>query len=213
MKKITLLITAIAASTQYNHAQSNWSVGLRTGAELSKSYNTLSERRTGILMNQQLFISKRIYKHLELELNMAYKGTVTNTEFNDQIYDGPEYYASTATYNTLEAGITLRYFIIDKKGWAPYVLGGINSNKQFIRYSSMSKDRYKPLADITESKSTKNNVLAEYYVGIGLNKSIAKNWKINTQVSLAYNYNTFSFSYYPLNDYSPKVQVGLAYCW
>lgn len=166
-----------------SNAQSNWSVGFRTGAELTKTIN-INEEKKGILFSEQLFVTKKIFKNFEIELNTSYKSSVNNTYFYNEIYDGPEYLAETNTSKFLEIGMNARYFIFNKKGWSSYCGLGLNT---VITYNSTNGYAgesygwgYYP-ATYFSNKSTNTNMLDVVSFSLGTNKRINEHWSLNAQ--------------------------------
>jgi len=188
-------------------AQSKWSAGYRTGAEpISVGGFENKELR----LNQQLFLSHRIYKNLEAEINFGYKNSVSNY-YAGTTFDGPFYYSNYTKSSTIEYGLGIRYFIMKKNGWSPYIIGGVTGTTLFNKQSNFYTEEYTNVPIHAENKTTETSLFSKYYAGIGLNKSISKNWFLNVQTGLTYQYSGSDFTY--SNEYTPKFQLGIGYCW
>ncbi len=211
MKKQTLTIIMLAAICLQARAQSNWSIGFRTGAALTKPQTLVDGNKSSMRLNQQLYITKRVIKHLEVEVNASYKGSQTINASSGPIYDGAEYWVNKTTYQMFEAGLTARYFVLERKGWAPFFFAGLNISQTYTKSSTTVKDWYKPDAIHSLTNSKEHDIPSEAYGGIGINKEIAKHWMLNTQLGLNINlvHGQFFDSYNPY----PKLQAGIAYCW
>ena len=217
LKSFLSLATLIVTGAN-SHAQSNWSFGFRTGAEVSKT-QTLNEQTEGLLFHEQLFVTKRIFKHLEVELNTAFKGGIKNATSIIGTNDGPDVSMQTSSSNIIELGLTLRYFFFNHNGWNTYTLAGLNAsrtttnsssyNSAFTGWGGYFPDSYK------NEKYRNYDYPNELYIGIGVNKSLTDKWKVNSQLLLSYANasQSMSQSYYIMEEFSPKLQLGFAYCW
>lgn len=94
-----------------------------------------------------------------------------------------------------------------------YGLLGVNASTTFMKTSSIIKQYgIEPTPTHQETKGKYNEISNELYGGIGFNKTIANHWKLNVQCMMMYNSGAH-YSYYTMNDYSPKAQVGILYSW
>jgi hypothetical protein len=216
--KTSLFSLSLFLTSAFCSAQSNWSVGLRTGAELAKT-TSLNKESINPLFQQQLFISRRLFKQFELEVNVAYKGPIKTSSVSTGglIGDGPEYWSEASTTISMDFGIPIRYFILQKDNWSSFLMAGINASNSFTKSNTYSSAYFSWSGPIQEKYNLLNysefNLLNEIYFGAGFNKNIASNWKLNAQVSMNYNLNGSMNFYYLTNNFSPKLQIGLAYCW
>lgn len=211
MKKQKLTIILITTICIQVNAQSNWSTGFRTGAALTNPQTLIDKNISSLLLNQQLYITKRVVKHLEVEVNASFKGSQTINASSGPIFDGAEYWTNKSTYRMFEAGLTARYFVLERKGWAPFLFAGLNISQTYIKSNTTVKDWDKPDAINSSTNSKEHDIPSEGYGGIGINKEIAKHWMLNAQLGLNINlvHGQFLDSYNPY----PKLQAGIAYCW
>lgn len=207
--KHTLLSIIIIFGPLLTHAQSNWSFGARSGVELIKS-PLFYPVATKPLFDNQLFLTKRIVGNLEVEVNCSYSSQL-NYSYGGVVYDSYEYYSQHTTINYLQVGIAARYFIIKTRTIAPYIIISANSVTTFTNTSFFSLEQYTRLPNEGNETSVHTNYLHLYAFGVGANKEITRHWNINTQCVVNYDYpgSTFSLS----NHFTPKFQIGLAYCW
>ncbi|KAA5533638.1 outer membrane beta-barrel protein [Taibaiella lutea] len=214
MKIRITFFTLLIASSISSFAQSNWTVGLRSGAELAKTEN-LDREKIGLRFSQQLFITKRLFKNFELELNAAYKSPLINKYNFGPMMDGPSVELHTSTTHLIEVGLSARYFVYNSNGWSPYLFGGLNIARTFSKDVIYNDAYFGWSGYVPEQtnlyKYTNTNIPEEFYIGAGLNKTITTKWTLNTQMSL--DYNNSAQKMITGNDLSPKLQIGIAYAW
>lgn len=138
MKRIILAMAlwSLVYLSKEAQAQQKWSVGYRTG--LSQIDWNLDEHdfdSQNIRWNNQLFLTRSFGKRFEMELTLNHH--TINT------FDSLLYFDATATsttqqqkVNVITAGLSGKYYLIQKKGLGVYAQLGITAMKFFGQYNS-----------------------------------------------------------------------------
>ena len=211
MKKALLLLSTLIISSA-SFAQSNWSIGLRTGFEPIK-YSSLESSKTNIRYQEQFFITRRIIKRLEIELNTSYILPITISSTQKNTFDGPDYYSTSTTTRSIYVGASLKYFIVQKQWMDVYAFAEVDATRNFGHSEAYNSAYYGAGGFIPEGqtsfKGSETKIPDIYAGGFGINKRIQKHFVINAQMGISCCYSGSIFSY--SNSFTPKLQMGLAY--
>lgn len=220
MKRIVLVMAlwSLVCLSKEAQAQHNWSAGYRTG--LSQTDWNLDEHDfdgQNIRWNNQLFLTRSLGKRFEMELTLNHH---TINTFDSLIYFDGNTTSTTQQQkvNVITAGLSGKYYLIQKKGLGIYAQLGITALKSFGEYNSVVYTTGQPTKYYSGKENSPVSMLNTIFTGIGINYSLTRSIYLNANVQLSYKadgINNGAIRWYSgnnnYNDWATGIYIGAAY--
>lgn len=190
MKKTLASLLLLLPLTSISYAQ-QWSAGFRTGIEQQEI--RLSDKPLGknnTLLQQQLYLSRKIGKRFEAEVALQY-GHKNTTDSIRGLYDAPELIVLNRSIHSFSLAYTFRAFLYQSARWQAYAQAGFSSYYFWENFKGVAYQSVNPQGVIAQPSYFSGtdklfSPLSKISLGAGANYQLYKSIYLNTQANIHY---------------------------
>ncbi len=216
MKKTNFILTTVLLSLTTAATAQKWTAGLRTGASQDNfQFNDQFAQGGNLMWSNQVFVDRRLGKHLELEASATYSQLNASNSFPDFVEPSVTVYQSWQTKN-LSLAINIKYYLLQKRNWEVFGLAGLGTSKKWSHYQQNFSGTIPAHFVYSNTEGEEHNpwpILSSFNAGAGLNYKLTQHLQLSGLFQLSYKAgaDTYFSSTVNQNNFAPALLAGIGY--